>query len=79
MNEHLNPLSPHDALKHHFTSLKTDLIFLQVRVLDWKFPLNYFTNTLQFSLIFQSRQIIFIHYKTRIAAVNEDDLKWVKN
>ena len=22
-----NPLSPHDALKHHFTSLKTDLIF----------------------------------------------------
>ena len=29
MNElALNPLSPHDALKHHFTSLKTDLIFL---------------------------------------------------
>ena len=27
-----NPLSPHDALKHHFTSLKTDLIFLQLRV-----------------------------------------------
>ena len=23
-----NTLSPHDALKHHFTSLKTDLIFL---------------------------------------------------
>ena len=23
-----NPLSPHDALKHHITSLKTDLIFL---------------------------------------------------
>ena len=22
-----NPLSPHDALKHHFTFLKTDLIF----------------------------------------------------
>ena len=22
-----NPLSPHDALKYHFTSLKTDLIF----------------------------------------------------
>ena len=29
-----NPLSPHDALKHHFTSLKTDLIFLQPRVLE---------------------------------------------
>ena len=24
----VNPLSPHDALKHHFTSLKTELIFL---------------------------------------------------
>ena len=24
----INPLSPHDALKHHFTFLKTDLIFL---------------------------------------------------
>ena len=23
-----NPLSPHDALKHHFISLKTDLILL---------------------------------------------------
>ena len=34
----INPLSPHDALKHHFTSLKTDLIFLQPRVLERKFP-----------------------------------------
>ena len=34
----LNPLSPHDALKHHFTSLKTDLIFPQQRVLERKFP-----------------------------------------
>ena len=24
--ERVNPLSPHDALKHHFKSLKTDLI-----------------------------------------------------
>ena len=30
-------ISPHDALKHHFTSLKTDLIFLQQRVLEWIF------------------------------------------
>ena len=29
-----NPLSPHDALKHHSTSLKTDLIFLQLGVLE---------------------------------------------
>ena len=28
------PLSPHDALKHHITSLKTDLILLQPRVLE---------------------------------------------
>ena len=33
-----NPLSPHDAVKHHFTSLKTHLIFLQQRVLKRKFP-----------------------------------------
>ena len=33
-----NPLSPHDALKHHFTSLKTDFIFLQPRVLEREFP-----------------------------------------
>ena len=35
---HLNPLSPHDALKHHFTSLKTDLISLQQKVLERKSP-----------------------------------------
>ena len=34
----INPLSPHDALKHHFTSLKTDLIFLKLRVLEGEFP-----------------------------------------
>ena len=33
-----NPLSPHDALKHHFTSLKKYLIFLQPGVLERKFP-----------------------------------------
>ena len=61
------PLSLHDALKHHFTSLKTDLIFLQPRVLERKFPWNWFTNTWQFSLIFKPHQIIFIHCKSRIA------------
>ena len=30
----LNPLSHHDALKHHLTSLKTDLIFIQLGVLE---------------------------------------------
>ena len=47
-----NPLSPHDALKHHYTSLKTDLISLQLGVLERKFPCNWFTNAYQFSLIF---------------------------
>ena len=32
------PLSPRDALKHHFTSLETDLIFIQLGVLEQKYP-----------------------------------------
>ena len=62
-----NPFSPHDALKHHLTSLRTDLIFLQQRVLERKFPWNWRPNTWQFSLIFKPHQIISIHYKSRIA------------
>ena len=50
----INPFSPHDALKHHFTSLKTDLIFLQQRVLERKFPWNWFTNAWQFSFNFHT-------------------------
>ena len=34
----LNPLSPDDALKHHLTSLKTELIALQPTVLEKKIP-----------------------------------------
>ena len=30
----LNPLSPHDALKHHFITLKTDLFLLKLTVLE---------------------------------------------
>ena len=44
-NGKFNPLSPHDALEHHFTSLKTNLIFLQLGVLEQKIPWNWFTNT----------------------------------
>ena len=29
MSPPVDPLGPNDALKHHFTSMKTDLIFLQ--------------------------------------------------
>ena len=34
----VNHLNPDDAIKHHFTSLKTDLIFLQQRFLEQTFP-----------------------------------------
>ena len=33
----INPLSPHDALKHHFTYLKTDFILLKPKVSERKF------------------------------------------
>ena len=36
--KYINPLGPHDALKHHFTSLKTQLISLQLGVLGGKLP-----------------------------------------
>ena len=64
---HINPLSPHEALKHLFTSPKTESIFLQQRVLERKFPSYWFTNTWLFSLIFKQHQVIFTHYKSRIA------------
>ena len=38
-----SPLSPRDALKHHFTSSKADLIFLQQRGLERKFMAIFFT------------------------------------
>ena len=37
----LNSLSRHDALKHHLTSLKTDFIFSQLRVLEGNFRRDY--------------------------------------
>ena len=51
--EKVNPLNPDDALKHHFTSLKSALIFPQRGVLERKFPRNWFTNTRQLSSIFK--------------------------
>ena len=63
----INPLTRHDALKHHSTSLKTYFFFLQPRVLESIFPWDWFTNIWQSSLIFHPHQIIFIHYKSRIA------------
>ena len=37
LHSYFNPLSPHDALKHPFTFLKTDVIFLQLKVSEGKF------------------------------------------
>ena len=51
----LNPLSPHDALKHHFTSLKTVLIFLQ---------LGGFRTKISIKLIYQYMVIFFIFQTT---------------
>ena len=68
-NKTINPIRLHDALKRHFTSLKTHLVFLQLGVLEYKFPWNCFTHTWQlFSFIFYPLHVIFIHYKSRIAA-----------
>ena len=50
----INPLSLHDALKLHFTSLKTVLGFLQQRILERKFPWNWFTNTWQLPLMLKT-------------------------
>ena len=75
--QNVNPLSPHDAIKHHFKSPKTDLIVPQLRVLERKFPRNWFTNTWQFSLLFHPSQLIFIRYKSRIATEIRD-LWWMK-
>ena len=71
----INPLSHHAAIKHNFTSLKRDWIFLQPRVLEWKFSWNCFTNAWLFSLFFKPHQIIFIHYKSSNSqlVVDEDD------
>ena len=60
----LNLLSPHEALKHHFTFPQNRLIFLQLKVLERKFPWNWFINTCQFSVIFTPH---FIHYKRATA------------
>ena len=40
-----NPLDPHDASKHQFTSVKTYLLFSQLRVVEWKFRWNFSANT----------------------------------
>ena len=72
-----NPLSPHDASKHHFTSLKTDLSFLQEKVLGRKFTWNWFINTWQFSLIFKAHplQVVNCDNNSRLVGDEDDDGK----
>ena len=38
-------LNPHDALKHHFESLRTDIIFLITRGFRMKMFMSWFNNT----------------------------------
>ena len=63
----LNPLSPHAALKHHFTSLKKPLHFPRTRGIRMKISMKLVYDTWWISLIFHPHQVIFIHYKSRIA------------
>ena len=44
-----NPLSLHDALKHHFTSLKSYLIFLQRMKMSMKLVYQYMAIFINFS------------------------------
>ena len=64
----ITPLSPHDALNHHFTSLKTNLIFPQQRVLERKFPWNLFTTSNHLHLL----QVKNCDSNSRLV-VDEDD------
>ena len=71
-------LKTHHASKHHFTSLKTDLIFLWLEVLEGKFRWwECCTNTWQFSLMYHPLQVIFTYYKSWIAVAIRG-LLWVK-
>ena len=67
----VNPLSPHDALKHHFTSLKNHIIFQLLGVLGWIFHETGLPIHGNF-LIFHPLQVIFIHYQLRIATAIRD-------
>ena len=49
--ENINPLNPHDASKHHFASLKNDLIY------TWRFWNEHFHATFQIITIY-----IFLHF-----------------
>ena len=62
-----NLLSPHDALKHHFTSLK-QTYFPTTKGFGTKILMKLVYKYMAIFLIFKPHQIIFIHYKSGIAA-----------
>ena len=62
----IKPLNPHDALKHHFESLKNDLISWNLGVLKRKILWNCLKITV-YVFICHQLQVIFIHFKSRIA------------
>ena len=63
-NMGIKPLSPRDAIKHHFTSLTT---YLRPSVLERNFHETGLSIHGHFSLLFHPHQVIFIHYEPRIA------------
>ena len=74
-----NPLSPPDALKQHFTSLKNRFNFPTTKGFRREISMKVVYQYMTIFLIFKPHQIIFIHYKSRIATaksrlvVDEDD------
>ena len=56
----INPLSPHDAIKHHFTSLKT----LQLGFWEWKHETG-----LEYMAIFL---IFFTHFKSSSSTTSRE-------
>ena len=71
-----NPLSPHDALKHHLSSLKNDLILWNLAVWSEFFYETVLKITV-FFFICHPLQVIFIHYKSRIATAIRGS-EWMK-
>ena len=62
----LNPLNPHDALKHLLASMKNYLIFNNHGFWNENFHESVLKITVYF-FICHPLQVIFIHYESRIA------------
>ena len=60
----INPLSPHDALKHYFSSLKNGLISWNLVVLEQKQSWNCFKSN---RIFFVCHPLLAIFCKSRIA------------